>query len=752
MYKPDREITSFTTPRGLYCYKVMPFGLKNAGATFQRMVTKMFTPMLGRTMEAYIDDMVVKSREKSQHLADLAEMFAILKHYKLRLNASKCVFGVGTGKFLGFLVTNPGIEADPSQIKAIQELERPNSTRDVQHLAGMATALSRFISRSSDRCRPFCKTLKSKFFWDDECDRALADLKAYLSSAPILVTSQPGEELYLYLAISQHAVSPVLVRAEGIQHLPIFYVSKTLLPAETRYLPLEKLALALMMASRKLAHYFHAHTIVVLTEFPLKVLFEKADFAGRILKWAVELGQYDIKFRPRAAIKAQALADFVAEFAPGMHPVCPIDLVDADLAQPMVLAMKTSVGSQVGKGTSTTELTKSGDDEPNQDKGRDQNEPIKDLELRSSQNPSDCWKLFMGEMWKLFVDGASNRHGAGLGIVLNSPDGLVIEQAITLGFPASNNEAEYEALLAGLRNALRMKASALMVFSDSKLVVNQVSGEYEARDERMAKYQALVCAKIKKFDAIRVEQINREGNNTADELAGLASTQTVFPNPLMIEFLPRLSIEEPEVAEVLCTDLGPSWMDPIIAFLKDRILPEEKKVEAFLYEIHEGICGSHTRGRSLAYRAISQGYWWLCMQADAQKYVRRCEKCQKFAHQIHQPARDLLPLSSPWSFALWGLDIVGPLPATPGNRKFFISATDYFTKWVEAEPLATIKEKDVKKFVWQNVITHFGIPKALIPDNGTQFDGKLFREFCEELKTEFYNLTSAYPQSNGQLF
>lgn len=106
MYEPDREITSYTTPRGLYCYKVMPFGLKNAGATFQRMVTKMFASLLGRTMEAYIDDMVVKSKEKSQHLADLVEMFATLKHHKLRLNGSKCAFGVSTGQFLGFLVTN----------------------------------------------------------------------------------------------------------------------------------------------------------------------------------------------------------------------------------------------------------------------------------------------------------------------------------------------------------------------------------------------------------------------------------------------------------------------------------------------------------------------------------------------------------------------------------------------------------------------------------------------------------------------
>ncbi|XP_028071753.1 uncharacterized protein LOC114274082 [Camellia sinensis] len=505
----------------------------------------------------------------------------------------------------------------------------------------MAAVLNGFISRSSDRCKPFFKTLKAKFFWDNECDRALTDLKVYLSSTPILVTPQLGEELYLYLAVSQHAMSVVLVRAEGTQHLPILYVSKTLLPAELRYLPLEKLALALMMASRKLAHYFHAHTIVVLTEFPLKVLFAKADFIGRILKWAVKLGQYDIKFQPRTAIKAQALADFVAEFAPGMHPVCPVDLATADLARPMVQAIETSVGSQMEEGQMASELEKPDNlskDKPNRGMEKDQNEPTGTLELRSSQNPSDCWKFFIGEMWKLFVDRASNRHGAGLGIVLTSPDGLIIEQAITLGFPASNNETEYEALLAGLRRALRMKPSALMVFSDSKLVVNQVSGEYEAKDERMAKYQALVRAEIKKFASIKVEQINREENNTVDELADLASTQTAFPNPLMIKFLPQPSIEEPEVSEVLYTDLGPSWMDPIIAFLKDRIFPEEKKaankilakserfwrsssgalykksftgsylkcvppdkVKAFLYEIHEGICGSHTEGRSLAY-------------------------------------------------------------------------------------------------------------------------------------------------------
>ncbi|XP_028084233.1 uncharacterized protein LOC114285395 [Camellia sinensis] len=184
--------------------------------------------------------------------------------------------------------------------------------------------------QTTSRCQPFFQALMAKFEWDKECDRALESLKEYMSSPPLLVTPVPGEELLLYLVVSQHAVSTVLVRAEGIQHLPILYVSKTLLDAKTRYLPLEKLALVLMMALRKLSHYFHAHTVIVLTAFPLKALFKRADFSGRILKWEVELGQFDIKFQPRTTIKAQTLTDFVAEFTPGSHLVCPVDLTDAN--------------------------------------------------------------------------------------------------------------------------------------------------------------------------------------------------------------------------------------------------------------------------------------------------------------------------------------------------------------------------------------------------------------------------------------
>ena len=155
MHAPDEEKTAFITPRGLYCYKVMSFGLKNAGATYQRLVTKMIQDHLGKTVEVYIDDMVVKSKLAQDHLEDLRRVFDILMKYQLKLNATKCAFGVGYGKFLGSLVTRRGIEVNPDQISAILNMQSPAITKQVQKLVGMAAALNRFISRSSDKCRPF---------------------------------------------------------------------------------------------------------------------------------------------------------------------------------------------------------------------------------------------------------------------------------------------------------------------------------------------------------------------------------------------------------------------------------------------------------------------------------------------------------------------------------------------------------------------------------------------------------------------
>ena len=731
----DQEKTAFVTPVGNYHYKVMPFGLKNAGSTYQRMMTKMFESRLGKTMEVYIDDMVVKSKLASEHLSDLTDVFEALRWHKLRLNASKCSFGVGSGKFLGYMLTHRGIEVNPDQIKAINCLRPPRNPKEVQKLTGMMAALNRFISRSAERCRPFFLLLHKwkEFHWSEECARAFQELKHYLSHPPIMSSPVVDEVLFSYLAVASHAISLVLIRVDGGVQRPVYYVSKSLNEAEVRYLPLEKAILAVVHATRKLPHYFQAHTVVVLTQLPLKSVLRSADYTGRVAKWGTILGAFDIKYMPRTSIKGQVLADLVAEFA----------------------------------------------EVPEEAKRPDETGEEKLVGMASTQGP---------RYWELYVDGAANQRGSGVGIVLMSPEKITIEKSFRLNFSATNNEAEYEALLQGMQMVRKLGGKAVRAFSDSRLVVGQVRGDLEARDSRMLEYLHQVRNMRGEFEAFDLSHVSRSGNTHADSLATLATSSAQdLPRVILVEDLYVRAPAHQDAPRIHQVALGPSWMDAISLFLERDVLPEEKaeadKIrrraprfwlsedkklykrsfsgpyllcvhpkasEILLEELHEGICGSHTGGRSLSHRALTQGYWWPNMQKEAQEYVKKCDQCQRFAPNIHQPGGTLNPLSSPWPFAQWGLDIVGPFPKAAGNRRYLLVGTDYFTKWVEAEPLANIRDVDAKRFIWKNIVTRFGVPYALISDNGLQFDSKAFRKYCSDLGIKNRYSTPAYPQGNGQ--
>ena len=242
MHPPYAKKTTFIMLHGLYYYDVMPFGLKNARVTYQRLVSKIFRSLLGNTMEAYIDNMVVKSKEHFNHTKHLQEAFELLQRYDLKLNPLKCAFGVSLGKCLGFMVTQRGIEANPIQLKAIMDSQTPTSRKGVQQLTSRLTALGRFISRLTNRLKPFFIILRGskKTGWNEECDQAFTAIKQYLIELSILAKPRAGNTLYLYLAVSKALVSADLFKEdENRKHRPIFFVRKSLSKVETRYTCLE---------------------------------------------------------------------------------------------------------------------------------------------------------------------------------------------------------------------------------------------------------------------------------------------------------------------------------------------------------------------------------------------------------------------------------------------------------------------------------------------------------------------------------
>ncbi|XP_065631119.1 uncharacterized protein LOC136068206 [Quercus suber] len=407
--------------------------------------------------------MLVKTQDEDRHLDDLQETFDTLRQYHMKLKPSKCAFGVSSGKFLRFMVSYRGIEANTDKIQAILNMKPPSSVKKVQ-------------SPSPDESLP-----STAFEWTDECQKAFEDLKTYLTKAPLLSPSVQGEELYLYLAVTPHVVSSALVREEDKVQRPVYYTSKALRGAEERYPLMEKLAFALITASRKLRHYFQAHIINLMTDHPLKKAMNKLEAAGHLIQWAVELSEFDIKYQPRHAIKAQALADFIAEFT-----------LNCD---------------EVGE-----------------------KENIK---------------------WVVYVDGSSTQYAG--------------------GYQTTNSEAEYEVLLKGMELAKSVKAKSLLVLGDSQLIIGQVNGMFEAKKERMRKYLDRVMCLIKKFEKVNFVQIPREENMEADALAKEASTSEVVDEFDEIQYMP--SIDIPEVQQV---EVRANWMTPIMSYLKDGRLPEEK--------------------------------------------------------------------------------------------------------------------------------------------------------------------------------
>ncbi|KAL0427764.1 UNVERIFIED_CONTAM: Retrovirus-related Pol polyprotein from transposon opus [Sesamum latifolium] len=464
-------------------------------------------------------------------------------------------------------------------------MKAPTCLNEAQRLTGRIAALSRFISKSAKKSLPFFKTLRK-------------------------------------------AVNSVLIREEEGKQLPIYYVSKVLNRAEGRYTPIEKMALALVVTARRLRPYFLSHLVGVKINTPLKQTLGKPDTSGRLVKWTVELSEYDISYLPRTTIKAQALADFVLEMA---------------------------------------EMT------------------IKD----ASQD----------QKWLLHVDDSSTTQDSGAGIVITTPQGEDLKFAIKFGFKASNNEADKS----------RTRRPSSITFKSSKYP--------EKKTPRLIASQNLQVV-----EDCRTRHIT-------------------------IHYLPEA--RTPLAVEPIT--MGEDWRTPIIKWIEEGLLPENRweaarlKTRATHFIMQEHILYKKSYTHPLLRILLANHE---AGRDPISKQVREMPKAfLSHTSASRTPYYHVVPLP----LHAVGMDIVGPFPLAAGQRKFLLVAIDYFTKWVEAEPLTRITEGEVMKFIWKNIVCHFGIPKELISDNGRQFQGRRIQEWCQDLHIRQRFTTVAHPQANGQV-
>ncbi|KAK9042315.1 hypothetical protein V6N11_017392 [Hibiscus sabdariffa] len=291
----DMSKTTFVTLWGTFCYKVMPFRLKNAGATYQRAMVALFHDMTHKEIER-------------------------LREFHLKLNPAKCTFGVTSGKLLGFIVSRRGIEIDPDKVRAIQKLPPPRTQKEVRGFLGRLNYISRFISQLTEKCDPVYRLLRKNDSgeWNNECQDALEKIKRQLTNAPVLVPPVPNRPLILYLSVFDNFMVCVLGQHDdtGKKEMAIYYLSKKSTEYEAKYSPVEKLCCALVWATKRLRQYMLYHTTWLISKLdPLKYMMEAPALSGRLARWQMLLSEFDILYVSRKAIKGSAIADFIASRA-----------------------------------------------------------------------------------------------------------------------------------------------------------------------------------------------------------------------------------------------------------------------------------------------------------------------------------------------------------------------------------------------------------------------------------------------------
>ncbi|GJS94836.1 reverse transcriptase domain-containing protein [Tanacetum coccineum] len=471
MAKKDEEKTTFHTDEGVFCYTKMPFGLKNAGATYQRLIDTIFKGQIGRNLEAYVDDMVIKSKTEPEMIKDVEETLLTLKKVNMKLNLKKCSFGMEEGKFLGYIVTSKGIRADPEKAKVVVNMPSPRNLKQMQRLSGKLAALNRFLSKATEKALPCLDTLKKctnkkDFHWTIKAEEAFQAMKKLIAELPTLTAPKKGEELMVYLSAANKAVSVVLLVERDGRQAPIHYTIEKILP-------------------RPYNQGYHRQAN--------KSNIKQSRSNGKIGQVRGRARSLWHQIPPRSAIKGKVLADFL------------IDTMAED-------------------GSTQVKISGSDDTLAEGESRKDQEAPeIKTLENLRIET----------DIWKLYTDGASNEHGSGAGLILIDPEGTEYSYALRLNFANSNNDAEYEALLAGLRIATKMKVGKMHAFVDSKLVANQISHiprEENRKADALSKLVAVQCEGLTK--GVLIKELNERSVDTAEVNAIIEETTRTWMTPI----------------------------------------------------------------------------------------------------------------------------------------------------------------------------------------------------------------------------
>ena len=735
----DVPKTAFSVPEGHYEFIRMPFGLKNAPATFQRLMNTVLSGLQGIHCYVYLDDIVIYSYDLTSHVQKLSYTFDRLRKFNLKLQPDKCEFLRKEVTYLGHTISETGLKPNPEKIKAVSEFPVPKCAKDVKSFLGLVSYYRRFLHDFSKLAKPLTSLLKKDipFDWTNSQQLAFETLKNNLTSAPVLIYPDFTKPFILTCDASNYAISAILSQGEVGKDRPIAFASRTLNKAETNYSVTEKECLAIIFGTKIFRPYLYGHKFKILTDHrPLRWLFNCKEPGSKLVRWRLRLEEFDYEIEYKKG-KINSNADALSRY-----PVRSISLpntahVLTDKVPPVSIPPpppQPEIPPANPESPGIPEIPDLPDflDLPENVELPDDLELPEDFDIPTPpevQNDDDTYTKCLKE-----INNKSNQFDT---IIHEHSENLLKTKLKTIIIPTSIDLDESNHYISEVIDNLPEPKDIL---KEERTLHSFLSFE-----NNNVKFY-LLFVKVYHFDQCNYEDIFKSLKNLKLELINKNTTEfamTDFRNPFDSHSFMKI--------HNIITYLFHSTSITAHIFKNTIIYPSPTEITKILKENHDIPISGHLGSNRMLSR-IQEKYYWRNMRRDVENYVRKCNQCQtnKALRRTNRAPMQITTTSTQ-PFERVSLDIVGPLPESgTAKLRFILTIQDDLTKFSAGYPIRNATAEETAECLI-HFISHFGIPKTILTDQGTNFTADLFKQTCNFLKIKQLWSSPYHPQTQGAL-
>jgi len=737
----DAPKTAFSTPYGHYQFKRMPFGLKNAPATFQRLMDNVLMGLQGNELFVYMDDIVIYARSLQEHAIKFERLMQRLRNANLKLQPDKCEFLRKEVAYLGHIIGSDGVRPDPNKINAVFKFPIPRNQKNIKQFLGLVGYYRRFIPQFSKIARPLTDLLKKDrtFIWENHQIEAFEKLKSALCTEPVLQYPDFSQPFNLTTDASGHAIGGILSQGKIGKDLPIAYVSRVLNKAEQNYSTIEKECLAIIYCTKHFRPYLYGRKFIITTDHkPLVWLHSIKDPSSRLWKWRTKLAEYDYDIHYKKG-SLNNNADALSRNPPSTITL-PL------ISMPFKLKLTTPDKSLLPLLHESNIIGEPILDLASQNSNTSMNQPPSINEpLANEFQEENNYELDDYDFSEISLSDDDEQE---LPPEDNTP--------IITELPAQTPN------ITETRDSLLQQKDNLVIF----ITLNGAPFDNGAKELHEAnlfpKYEDIVYerAKVTPFKTkILIALPLKFDNHTLIETHNVKNCMQSLVDVITELQLTSFSIRKTETLDQI------PWMyirNQIRNYLRETPLiiticrslvrtPENFERIPLISEHHASSIGGH-KGVTKTYNRLRPHFYWNTMKKDIQDFIRKCRQCQLKKLTRIKTKQPMIITDTPSSaFDKVSLDIMGPLPTTSRGNSYILTMQDLLTKYSVAVPLQETTSLAIADAFTKNFICLYGAPKAILTDQGTNFLSSLIRNLTKKFNIKQYKTTAYHPQSNGSL-